>query len=89
MKKSNDGDDHGVVVSFILVVCSVFIFGRQLYCMFSFMYYLQHERPCCISEIQTRTEGESLYIRYNTDANVVNGLLNVLMRTFVFFNNLK
>ena len=59
MKKSNDGDDHGVVVSFILVVCSVFIFGRQLYCMFSFMYYLQHERPCCISEIQTGTEGES------------------------------
>jgi hypothetical protein len=33
------------------------------------MYYLQHERPCCI-------EGESLYIRYNTDANVVNDLKN-------------
>jgi hypothetical protein len=25
-----------------------------------------------VSDIQTRTEGESLYIRYNTDANVVN-----------------
>ena len=24
-------------------------------------------------QIQTRAEGESLYIRYNTDANVVNG----------------
>ena len=29
-----------------------------------------------VSDIQTRTEGESLYIRYNTDANVVNGLKN-------------
>ena len=27
-----------------------------------------------VSDIQTRAEGESLYIRYNTDANVVNGL---------------
>ena len=26
--------------------------------------------------IQTRTEGESLYVRYNTDANDVNGLKN-------------
>ena len=25
-------------------------------------------------QIQTRAEGESLYVRYNTDANVVNGL---------------
>jgi predicted ATP-grasp superfamily ATP-dependent carboligase len=25
-----------------------------------------------VSDIQTRAEGESLYIRYNTDANVVN-----------------
>jgi hypothetical protein len=29
-----------------------------------------------VSDIQTRTEGESLYIRYNTDANVVNDLKN-------------
>jgi hypothetical protein len=28
------------------------------------------------SDIQTRAEGESLYIRYNTDANVVNDLKN-------------
>jgi hypothetical protein len=27
-----------------------------------------------VSDIQTRAEGESLYIWYNTDANVVNGL---------------
>ena len=27
-------------------------------------------------QIQTRGEGESLYVRYNTDANVVNGLKN-------------
>ena len=27
-----------------------------------------------VSDIQTRSEGESLYIRYNTDADVVNGL---------------
>jgi hypothetical protein len=29
-----------------------------------------------VSDIQTRAEGENLYIRYNTDANVVNGLKN-------------
>jgi hypothetical protein len=29
-----------------------------------------------VSDIQTRAEGESLYIRYNTDANVVNDLKN-------------
>ena len=28
------------------------------------------------SDIQTRAEGESLYIRYNTDANVANTLKN-------------
>ena len=27
-----------------------------------------------VLDIQTRAEGESLYIRYNTDANVVNDL---------------
>ena len=27
-------------------------------------------------QIQTRAKGESLYVRYNTDANVVNGLKN-------------
>ena len=37
-------------------------------------YYSQHERPCCIG--YTRAEGESLYIRYNTDSNVVNDLKN-------------
>jgi hypothetical protein len=29
-----------------------------------------------VSDIQTRAESESLYIRYNTDANVVNNLKN-------------
>ena len=29
-----------------------------------------------VSDIQTRAEGESLYIRYNTAANVVNDLKN-------------
>ena len=29
-----------------------------------------------VSDIQTRAEGESLYIRYHTDANVVNDLKN-------------
>ena len=29
-----------------------------------------------VSDIQTRAEGESLYTRYNTDANVVNDLKN-------------
>ena len=40
------------------------------------MYYLQHERPCCIGRYKFEPKGESLYVRYNTDANVVNGLKN-------------
>jgi hypothetical protein len=32
-----------------------------------------------VSDIQTRAEGESLYIRYNTDANVVNDLKKLLI----------
>ena len=31
-----------------------------------------------VSDIQTRAEGESLYIRYNTDANVVNDFLKFI-----------
>ena len=38
------------------------------------MYNLQHEQPCCIG---TRAERESLYVQYNTDANVLNGLKNL------------
>ena len=34
------------------------------------MYYLQHEGRVVL-DIQTRAEGERLYIRYNTDANVL------------------
>jgi hypothetical protein len=30
-------------------------------------------RVCVVSDIQTPDEGESLYIRYYTDANVVSG----------------
>jgi hypothetical protein len=36
-----------------------------------------------VSDIQTRAEGESLYIRYNTDANVVNNLKNDSSYTFI------
>jgi hypothetical protein len=36
-----------------------------------------------VSDIQTRAEGESLYIRYNTDANVVNDLKNDASYAFI------
>ena len=38
-----------------------------------------------VSDIQTRAEGEgeSLYIRYNTDANVVNDLKNYSSYEFI------
>jgi hypothetical protein len=32
-----------------------------------------------VADIQTRAEGESLYIRYNTDANVVNDLKRLIL----------
>ena len=41
-----------------------------------FKYYLQHMSGRVVSDIQTRAEGESLYIRYNTAAHVVNSLKN-------------
>jgi hypothetical protein len=46
------------------------------------MYYLQHERRV-VSNTQTRAEDESLYIRYNADANVVNGLKNDSFYEFI------
>jgi hypothetical protein len=36
-----------------------------------------------VSDIQTRAEGESLYIRYITDVNVVNNLKNDLSYKFI------
>jgi hypothetical protein len=36
-----------------------------------------------VSDIQTRAEGESVYIRYNTDATVVNNLKNVSSYEFI------
>ena len=46
------------------------------------MYYLQQERRV-VSDTQTRAEEESLYIRYNTDANAVNGLKNDSFYEFI------
>jgi hypothetical protein len=42
-----------------------------------------------VSDIQTRAEGESLYIRHNTDANVVNNLKNDSSYKFIGEVNLK
>ena len=42
-----------------------------------------------VSDIQTRAEGESLYIRYNTDANVVNNLKNDPSYEFIGGSNFK
>jgi hypothetical protein len=50
------------------------ILGTRLYFTLISTIYTMSGRV--ISDIQTRAEGESLYIRYNTDANVVNGLKN-------------
>ena len=35
------------------------------------MCYYQYERRRIVSDIQFRIEGERLYVRYNTDANIV------------------
>ena len=42
-----------------------------------------------VSDIQTRAEGESLYIRYNTAANVVNDLKNNSSYEFIGEVNFK
>ena len=50
------------------------------------------QTPGNVARVKKSAEGESLHIRYSTDenvVNVVNSLCNVLMRTFVFFNNFK
>jgi hypothetical protein len=47
------------------------------------MYDIYNMSGRVVSDIQTRAEGESLYIRYNTDANVVNGLKNDLSYEFI------
>ena len=43
--------------------------------LFIVMYYLQYERPCCIGYTNSGAEGESLYVRYNMDANIVKVLV--------------
>ncbi len=42
-----------------------------------------------VSDIQTRAEGESLYIWYNTDANVVNDLWNSLVLWIFWRSNFE
>ena len=42
-----------------------------------------------VSDIQTRAEGESLYIWYNTDANVVNNLWNSLVLWIFWRSNFE
>ena len=42
-----------------------------------------------VSDIQTRAEGESLYIWYNTDANVVNDLWNSLVLCIFWRSNFE
>jgi hypothetical protein len=44
--------------------------------MYIYICNVYNIRGRVVSDIQTRAEGESLYIRYNTDANVVNNLKN-------------
>ena len=45
-------------------------------CLAKFLCNVYNMSGRFVSDIQTRAEGESLYIRYNTDANVVNNLKN-------------
>ena len=47
-----------------------FFWGHPVYVLFTTWAAVLYR------QIQTRAEGESLYVRYNTDANVVNGLKN-------------
>ena len=44
--------------------------------MYHFLCNVYNMSGRVVSDIQIRAEGESLYIRYNTDANVVNNLKN-------------
>ena len=44
--------------------------------LMSFLSTIYNMSGRVVSDIQTRAEGESLYIRYNTAAHVVNGLKN-------------
>jgi hypothetical protein len=44
-----------------------------------------------VSDIQTRAEGESLYIRYRSDANTMNSIVNMLLQhcsTVTTWNNM-
>ena len=46
------------------------------YYFLSFLSTIYNMSGRVVSDIQTRAEGESLYIRYNTAAHVVNDLKN-------------
>jgi len=51
------------------------------------MYYIQYERPICMG-FKTRAVGESLYIPYRSDANIVYYLSNPTMYKWMFYYNL-
>ena len=58
-------------------ICIYYIFYRcRIMSMSTIICTIYNMSGRVVSDIQTRAEGESLYIRYNTDANVVNGLKN-------------
>ena len=52
------------------------IYTHQINLQLNLISTIYNMSGCVVSDIQTRAEGESLYIRYNTEANVVNGLKN-------------
>ena len=69
----------------LTMIITSLVISKLLYCSTVCTIYNMSGRV--VSDIQTRTEGESLYIRYNTAANVVNGLKNDSSYEFIHWRS--
>ena len=56
---------------YILYIYYIYIYIIYIYI---YIYTIYNMSGRAISDIQARAEGERLYIRYSTDANVVNNM---------------
>jgi hypothetical protein len=70
--------DQDLIHYLLRTLVSFDIVHWEIYCLLCFdcLCTIYNMSGRVVSDIQTRAEGESLYIRYNADANVVNNLKN-------------
>ena len=67
----------GIMYIYIYIYIYIYLYVIQFHTgYYIYVLFTTGAADVLYQHMQTRAEGESLYIRYNTDANVVNGFKN-------------